>query len=124
MPKKYDYGKSIISTKYKFDFESKHVKDIIIQDKFHIELLVYCNGKKMYKASDDYNNVSIGVAINDVFKKKIENRVTFHKGNKYYAIFNIYKLIPITRYKYIKTDTLIDTERRKYLLKERINIFL
>ena len=124
MQKKYQYGKSIISSKYKFDFESKYVKDIVIKDEFHIELKVYCNDKQIKEVCDDFENKTIGYAINHVFMKKIEHRVQFHNGHKYYAIFNIYKKVPITRYKYIKTDTLIDTERRKYLLQERINIYL
>ncbi|MGN1275598.1 MAG: hypothetical protein ACI4UK_01220 [Floccifex sp.] len=123
MPNKYDYGSSVISSDLKYEFNNNNSKYEKIQKKFYIELKVYCNNKKMYEASGNYNNVTINYAINDVFTKKIENKVTFHKGYNYYATFKVYELQSVRRPLYKKTNTYINTERRKYLLQERINIY-
>lgn len=119
----YDFGSTVISTDLKYDFNSKF-KNKVIQGRFWVEIRVYCGRKKMYEVSDDYFNVTLNHAIRDAFKKKIEANVTFHKGHRYYATFKVYHMIPIKRRKYVKTDTYIDSNRRKYLLQERINIYL
>lgn len=119
----YDYGASVISTDLKYDFNSKF-KNTKINGMFSVEVRVYCGRKKMHEVSNQYSNVTLNYAIKDTFKKKIENNVTFHKGHKYYATFKVYEMKPIKRAKYVKTDTYIDSHRRKYLLQERINIFL
>ena len=76
----------------------------------------------MYTAEDKYENVTINTASKDVFHTKIEKKAVFHKGHNYYATFKVYELKPVRRPVYKKTDTYINTERRKYLLQERINI--
>lgn len=120
---KYDYGNSVISTDLKYDFNSKF-KSIKIEGLFIVEIRVYCGRKRMYETSSQYNNVTLNHAIKDIFKDKIETMVTFHKGHKYYATFKVYRMTPVKRAKYLKTDTYIDYNRRKYLLQERINIYL
>lgn len=119
----YDYGTSVISTDLKYDFNSKF-KNIKINGLFWVEVKVYCGRKKMIEVSNQYNNVTLNYAIKDIFKDKIETMVTFHKGHKYYATFKVYEMKPVKRAKYVKTDTYIDSHRRKYLLQERINIYL
>lgn len=123
MQNKYDYGKSVISSDLKYEFKDNNLKYAKIMGKFHIELKVYCGRKRMYVATGDYENVTINHAIKDVFKDKVEKQCIFHKGNNYYATFKVYELKPVRRAKYIKTDTYINSERRKYLLQERINIY-
>lgn len=124
MPKgKYDYGSSVISTDLKYEFRDTALKNTKIESDFHIELKIYCGKKIMFKAEDSYKNITLGTAIRNVFKNKIEKRTTFHPGHNYYATFKVYELKPIRRPKYKKTDTYINTERRKYLLQERINIY-
>lgn len=119
----YDFGSTVISTDLKYDFNSKF-KNIKIQGRFWVEVKVYCGRKKMYETSANFNNVTINYAIRYIFRDKIETKVTFHKGHKYYATFKIYEMKPVKRAKYVKTDTYIDSHRRKYLLQERINIYL
>ena len=119
----YDYGKSVISSNLRYEFKNNNVKYERIKGRFHVELIVYCGRKKMYSTCGDYENTSINAAINKLFQKKVEERFTFYKGKNYYAIFNVYELKPITRYVYKKTDTKINTKRKKYLFKERINIY-
>lgn len=119
----YDYGNSVISSNLRYEFKNNNVKYARVKSKFHVELIVYCGRKKMYSTCGDYKDTSINAAINDLFQKKVENQCTFHKGKNYYAVFNVYELKPITRYVYKKTDTIINTKRRKYLFKERINIY-
>ena len=123
MPKKYNYGKSIISSNLKYEFEDKNLKFSKIEEKFFIEIKVYCGRKKMYVSSNTFNNMTINDAIKEVFDKKIEKHCTFHEGYNYYATFKVYELKPVRRAIYEKTDNYIDTERRKYLLQERINIY-
>lgn len=77
----------------------------------------------MYQVSESFNNVKIDYAIKKVFQNKIEKKVIFHKGYKYYATFKVYENKPIRRPLYKKTNTYINTVRRKYLLQERINIY-
>lgn len=121
--KSYDYGSSVISTDLKYEFKDSALKNTKIEGKFYLELKVYCGRKLMYKFEGPFENVMIDTAIRNVFKKKIENRVTFHPGHNYFATFKVYELKPIRRPKYKKTDTYINTERRKYLLQERVNIY-
>lgn len=121
--KTYEFGSTVISTDLKYDFNSKF-KNMKIQGRFWVEVKVYCGRKKMYVANDNYYNVTLNHAIRDTFKNKIETNVTFHKGHKYYATFKVYEMKPVKRAKYVKTDTYIDSTRRKYLLQERINIYL
>ncbi len=122
MQKKYVYGKSVISSKLKFNFESSQLGNMRIKDKFMIELRVYCGRKKMYEEEKTFNDSCINKAIEKMFSQKVEEGYTFHKGHNYYATFKVYKIVPVRRPKYKKTDTYINTERRKYLLQERINI--
>ena len=119
----YDYGNSVISSNLKYEFKNDNVRYERIKGRFHVELIVYCGRKKMHSTCGDYENISINDAINKLFITKVENMFTFYKGKNYYAIFNVYELKPITRYVYKKTDTIINTKRRKYLFKERINIY-
>ena len=121
MLKEFNYGSTIINSDVKLKFDSRLSK-YRVEGEFKVELKIYCGRKKMYFAEDIYQDVTIGYAIKNVFKNKIEEKVTFHKGHNYFAEFSIYKLTPIKRPKYVKTDTYIDTSRRKYLLRERINI--
>lgn len=78
----------------------------------------------MHETNGQYSNVTLNYAIKNIFKDKIETKVTVHKGHKYYATFKVYEMKPVKRAKYVKTDTYIDSTRRKYLLQERINIYL
>lgn len=119
----YNYGKSIISTNLKYEFNNKNSVYSKILDEFHLELKVYCESKKMYEICKDFKYTIINNAISEIFRKKLEKQNIFHKGHNYYATFKVFKLMPITRYKYEKTDTIIDSNRRKYLLQERINIY-
>lgn len=119
----YDYGKSVISSNFRYEFKNNNIKYAKIKEKFYLELIVYCGRKKMTTVSNKYENITINTAIRDLFTKKVENQCTFHKGQNYYAVFNVYELKPIKRHVYKKTDTIINTERRKYLFKERINIY-
>lgn len=119
----YNFGSTLISSDLQYDFDSKF-KNIKINGLFSVEVKVYCGRKKMLEVSNHYNNVTLNYAIKDIFKDKIETMVTFHKGHKYYATFKVYEMKPVKRAKYVKTDTYIDSNRRKYLLQERINIYL
>ena len=121
--KKYDYGNSVISTDLKFDFKDNNLKFAKVEGMFYVELRVYCGRKKMYEASGNYSNTTINTAIQKVFNEKVEKNCTFHQGYNYYATFKVYELKPVRRPKYKKTDTYINTQRRKYLLQERINIY-
>lgn len=123
MPKKYDYGSSVISSDLKYEFKDNNLKYAKIEGKFYIELKVYCGRKKIYEAASDFKDVSVNTAIRKIFDDKVEKKVTFHKGHNYYATFRVYELKPVRRPKYKKTDIYINTERRKYLLQERINIY-
>lgn len=125
MPKNnYNYGSSLISTNYRFEFRDDNVKFKKLDGEFFLELKIYCGRKLMCFESGKYKNVTVNYAIKDLFQKKLEERCTFHKGKNYFASFKIYELKPTKRYKYKKTDTLILTNRRKYLLQERINIYI
>ena len=119
--KEFNYGSTIIKSDAKFEFNSR-LSNFKVEGLFMVELKIYCGRKKMYFASDTFKDVTINYAINRVFQDKIDDKVTFHKGHNYFAEFSIYKLTPIKRPKYVKTDTYINTSRRKYLLRERINI--
>lgn len=123
MPKKYDYGSSVISSDLKYEFNNNNSKYEKIGGKFYIELKVYCGNKKIYEVQKDFQNVSINSAIRKIFEDKIEKKVIFHKGHSYYATFKVYENKTIRRPLYIKTNTYINTVRRKYLLQERINIY-
>lgn len=47
MPKKdYNYGSSLISTNYRFEFRDDNVKYAKINNNFFLELKVYCGRKK------------------------------------------------------------------------------
>lgn len=120
----YDYGSSVISTDLKYNFNSNNMKYTMIRDSFWMEVKVYCGRKIMYASNKDFFNININKAIEIMFRKKIEKDCIFHKGKNYYATFKVYNEVPVTRYKYIKTDTLITTTRRKYLLQERINFHI
>ncbi len=120
----YNYGKSIISSNLKYEFKDSTLKKTKIDGLFYLELKVYCGRKLMYKVSKDFNNISLNTAIRNIFEKQIEKLVTFHPNHKYYATFKVFNLVPVRRAKYEKTDTYINTERRKYLLQERINIWI
>ncbi len=124
MPKKnYDYGSSVISTDLKYEFKENSIRETKIEGRFFLELKVYCGKRLMYQTSKDYKNVTINTAIRDLFKNKVEKQTTFHKGYNYFATFKVYEMKPVRRPIYKKTDTYINTERRKYLLQERINIY-
>lgn len=56
--------------------------------------------------------------------KNHENKYPFEKGKNYYVVLEVYRLKPIVRWQYKKTDTKIETERRLYLFRERINIYI
>ena len=125
MPKKdYNYGSSLISTNYRFEFRDDNVKYAKINNNFFLELKVYCGRKKMYVTSKNYKNVTINYAIKNLFQTEVEKQCIFHKGKNYYATFKIFEVKDVKRYVYKKTDTLINSKRRKYLLQERINIYL
>lgn len=117
----YNYGNSIISTDLRLDFNINpyYQKEI---DLYQVELRVYCGEKLMATENGNYENCSIEYGIRKTFKEKIENRFTFYKGKRYYISFKIFKLKDITRYEYKKTNTLLHIKRRKYLLRERINV--
>lgn len=119
----YDYGSSVISTDLKYEFRDTTLKNTKIEGKFYLELKIYCGKKLMFKVEGPFENVTLDTAIKNIFYKKIEKQTTFHKGYNYFATFKAYELKPIRRPKYKKTDTYINTERRKYLLQERINIY-
>lgn len=122
--KPYNYGKSVISSKLRYNFDTNNPRYASKIDKFCMQITVYCNRKKVYSQNNIYNNTSINDAIEDIFEKKLEKMHTFEKGKNYYAVLEAYRLKPIARWKYKKTDTKIETERRLYLFKERINIYL
>lgn len=125
MPKNsYNYGSSLISTNYRFEFRDDNVKYTKINNDFFLELKVYCGRKKMYVTSKNYKNVTINYAIKNLFQTEVEKQCIFHKGKNYYATFKVYEVKDVKRYAYKKTDTLINSKRRKYLLQERINIYL
>lgn len=117
----YDYGSSVISTDLKHDFTSSNVKYTQIRSKFSVEVKVYCGRKLMVNAKYNFRNMSIDNAINNIFYQKLERSYTFHKGKNYFATFKVFNEVPVTRYKYVRTNTLISTVRRKYIVQERIN---
>ncbi len=117
----YNYGSSIISTNLKHDFASSNVKYTKIRNMFYVEVKVYCGNKLMGKIGGNFNNTSIDNAINQIFRNRLESMYTFYPGINYYATFKVYNEVPVTRYKYVKTNTLISTVRRKYITQERIN---
>ena len=119
----YKYGKTLISSNLKYNFNKINPKYSKVRDKFNLELVVYCEDKKMGVATKNYSNVSINDAILDLFQKKVEKQYTFHSGINYYVMVKAFEKKPVTRYKYEKTDNLIFTERRNYLLQERINLY-
>ena len=119
----YNYGKSIINSKLKYEFKDNNAEFAKKRESFTLEIKVYCGRKVMYYISKRYYYVTINYAIKNIFKNEIEKNCVFHKGQNYYATFKAFELKPVVRYKYEKTDTLIHTERRKYLLQERINIY-
>lgn len=119
----YKYGKTLISSNLKYNFNKINPKYSKVRDKFNLELVVYCEDKKMGVATKNYSNVSINDAILDLFQKKVEQKYTFHSGINYYVMVKAFEKKPVTRYKYEKTDNLIFTERRNYLLQERINLY-
>ncbi len=124
MPKKnYNYGSSVISTDLKYEFKDNELKNMKIEVPFKVELKIYCGRKLIYKEDGSFQNVTINTAIRSMFRDKIEKRVVFHKGYNYFATFKAFELKPIKRPLYKKTDTYINTNRRKYLLQERINIY-
>lgn len=122
--KSYNYGKSVISSKLRYKFDDKNPKYATIIKEFSFQVTVYCARKKVYFADKTYHNTSINVAIRDMFKEKLEKNFEFEKGKNYYISFEAFKLTPIARWHYEKTDTKIKTERRLYLFRERINIYL
>lgn len=124
MQKVYDYGSSVISTDLKFNFNSNNVKYTQLRDIFSVEVKVYCGRKLMFSEIKKFSNTNVNYAINYIFQKKVEKNCIFYKGKNYYATFKVFNEIPVTRYKYEKTDTLITTTRRKYLLQERINFHI
>ena len=87
------------------------------------EVIVHCGRKVVYNAYGHFKDETIGYAIKNIFKTQIENKCPFEKGKKYCAKFNIYRVKPIKRSIYTKTDKTIETTRRIYLFQERINIF-
>ncbi len=120
----YNYGKTIISTDLKYEFNDSTIKNTKIDGEFKLELKIYCGNKLMKIKDGTFYNTTLNTAIRKIFKDKIEEEVTFHQNHKYYATFKVYKLVPVRRAKYKKTDTYINTNRRKYLLQERINIWI
>ncbi len=120
---KYQYGKSIISSKLRFEFQDNNLKYAKIKEKFQLEIRVYCGRKKIYEVKGNYENTTLNFAIKDIFRNKIEQQCTFHKGYNYYATFKAYELKLIRRPKYEKTDKYVNSEKRKYLFQERINIY-
>lgn len=106
MPKNsYNYGSSLISTNYRFEFRDDNVKYTKINNDFFLELKVYCGRKKMYVTSKNYKNVTINYAIKNLFQTEVEKQCIFHKGKNYYATFKVYEVKDVKRYAYKKTDT-------------------
>ena len=122
--KPYNYGKSVISSKLRYNFDTNNPKYAKKIEKFYLQVTIYCNKKKVYFDERYYKNTSINDAIDDIFKKKIEKMYSFEKGKNYYVVLEAYSLKSITRWKYTKTDTKIETERHLYLFRERINIYI
>jgi len=121
---KFNYGSSIISTNLKLQMDTSNPYYTKQREKFQVDLIPYCNGKKMTirAISEEFKNANIIFAIRKIFREKIENSYIFHKGKRYSLEFKVYEMKDITRYKYKKTDTKIFDKRKKYLLKERINV--
>lgn len=121
---KFNYGSSIISTNLKLQMDTSNPYYTKKREKFQVDLIPYCNGKKMVKKviSQEFTNRDIISAIRETFKRKVETYLKFYKGQRYYLEFKVYEMKDITRYKYKKTDTKIFDKRKKYLLKERINV--
>ena len=119
----YKYGSSIISTKLKYELNNPLLKHKRIDGQFLAEVEVHCGRKVIYKTCERFKDETIGNAIKKIFDKQIEDKCPFEKGKKYYAKFNIYRIKPIKRSIYKKTDETIDTTRRIYLFQERINIY-
>ena len=117
----YNYGSSIISTNLKHDFTSSNVKYTKIRNYFSVEVKVYCGNKLMAKKGGSFNNTSIDYAINYIFRNTLENNYTFNPGYNYHATFKVFNEVPVLRHKYVKTNTVISTVRRKYIVQERIN---
>lgn len=120
--KKYNYGKSIISTILKYSFGRK--MDKIISGKFKVELIVYCGRKRMYYIDKNFSNISINSAIRNTFQTKVEKRVTFHPNHKYHIDFKVFKERKTRKAVYIKTNDYVETINRDYLLKETINVWI
>lgn len=122
--KSYNYGKSVISSNLRYNFDTNNPKYAKKINKFYLQITVYCNRKKVYFQDNIYHDTSINVAVRDMFEKEIEKSYSFEKGKNYHVILEAYKLKSIARWQYEKTDTRIKTERRLYLFRERINIYI
>ena len=122
--KPYNYGKSVISSKLRYNFDTNNPKYASNIEKFYLQVTIYYNKKKVYFVEKTYNNTSINVAIKDMCKNEIEKKYPFEKGKNYYVSLEAYSLKSIGRWHYEKTDTRIKTERRLYLFRERINIYI
>lgn len=120
----YDYSTSFIRTNLKFDFDYNNKKYTEVHKKIYIDLKVYKDKEVIKAKSKIYKNVSVYDVILDFFYKQILTKEELIERNKnYYIIFKAFEVVPIKRYKYEKTDTKIDANRRKYLLYERINVY-
>lgn len=122
--KPYNYGKSVISSNLRYNFDTNNPKYSVSIKEFYLQVTIYYNKKKVYFADKTYHNTSINKAIRDMCEKEIEKRYSFEKGKNYNVALEAFKLTPIARWQYEKTDTKIKTERRLYLFKERINIYI
>lgn len=120
----YDYSKSIIRTNLKLDFDSNNKEFTKVYKQIYIDLKVY-KGKEVIKTKNrSYKNMSVYDVILKVFVNEVLRKEELvDRGQNYYIVFKAFEVVSIKRYKYEKTDTKIDANRRKYLFHERINVY-
>ena len=120
----FDYSKSVIRTNLKLDFDSNNKEFTKVYQQMYIDLKAYCNNKKILDYKDNFSHMSVYDVILKVFRDEVlKKEELVDRGKNYHIIFKAFEIISIKRYKYEKTDTKINANRRKYLFYERVNVY-
>ena len=120
----YDYSDTIIRTNLKLDFDSSNKKFTQVHPIIYADLKIYKENKVINHIDGTYENMSVYDVILQVFVEKVlKKEELVDRGKNYHIIFKAFEIISIKRYKYEKTDTKINANRRKYLFYERVNVY-